>query len=90
MTVVDQAAIDRAGSDRRFAHLSFRPKDGTYLQGHASGRIYQVTGGVARWVTSWTQVGGPKPYVVVDQAAIDNAGPAAAPRWSHLAGSGVL
>ena len=68
-------------------HLHNGPVVGSIERGSA---IYQVEGGVARWVTSWTQVGGRKPYVVVDQAAIDKAGTTSAVRWSHLAGRGTL
>ena len=38
--------------------------------------------GVATYVPSWTPYGGPKPSIVIDQAALDNAGLGGV--WNHL------
>ena len=89
-TTVDQNAIDRAGSGGRYNHLSYRPVDGSYLRGTTSKRVYQMKGGVAYLVRSWTQVGGTKPTTAVDQVAIDKAGTTSPIRWTHIRGKSVL
>jgi hypothetical protein len=61
-------------SQTQFDSLPDRPEDGTFLQSGSTGLIWRVVAGVATWVRSWTPYGGPKPTVVVDQAALDNAG----------------
>jgi surface antigen len=48
--------------------------DGLFVQGSVRGDIYRVTGGAPLYVASWTSVGGAKPYVRIDQRAIDAAG----------------
>lgn len=80
-TVVDQYAIDRAGSDPH-SHLNTYPSDGTFISGAQSGRVYRVENGIPTYVPSWTPYGGPQPTVVVDQAAIDHAGDPAP--YNHL------
>jgi hypothetical protein len=70
-------------SPSQFASLPARPREGTFLQSGATGRIWRVVKGVATYVPSWTPYGGPKPAVVIDQAALDNAGTGSV--WNHLA-----
>jgi hypothetical protein len=89
-TTVDQNAIDRAGSGGRYNHLAYRPVDGSYLRGTTSKRVYQVKGGVAHFVRSWTQVSGTKPTTYVDQASIDKAGTTSPLKWTHVRGKAVL
>lgn len=85
--VVDQVAIDKAGSSTRYNHLRHKPVDGAYLRGKTTGRIYYMKAGVAHLVTSWTQVGGVKPTTIVDQVAVDMAGTKTPVKWSHIAGT---
>jgi surface antigen len=80
---VDQAALDNAGAGGAWNHASFVPADHTFITGNQTGQVYQVLGGVPYYVSSWAQVGGPKPTVGLDQGAIDNAG--AGGLWNHLA-----
>lgn len=54
------------------AQLPKYPKDGTVIKPGTSATISIVAGGMAFKVSSWSNVGGPKPYVIVDQWAIDN------------------
>ena len=61
-------------SQTQFDSLPDRPADGTFLQSGATGLIWRVVKGVATFVPSWAPYGGPKPTIVVDQAALDNAG----------------
>jgi hypothetical protein len=61
-------------SQTQFDSLPDRPADGTFMQSGATGLIWRISKGVATWVRSWTPYGGPKPTIVVDQAALDNAG----------------
>jgi hypothetical protein len=61
-------------SQTQFDSLPDRPENGTFLQSGATGRIWRIVNGVAAYVPSWAPYGGPKPTVVVDQAALDNAG----------------
>ncbi len=84
--VVDQLAIDRAGLTRASGHLAHAPVDGSYIRSKGTGKIYRVMGGVADQLSSWTEVGGTKPYVYVDQAALDKAGITSPVKWSHLRG----
>ncbi len=76
-----------AGADavarRQFDSLPNLPREGTFLQSGATGRIWRVVKGVATYVPSWTPYGGPQPSIVIDQAALDNAGTGGV--WNHLA-----
>ena len=69
-------------SPTQFASLPQLPKTGTFLQSGATGRIWRVAKGIATYVPSWTPYGGPKPSIVIDQAALDNAGLGGV--WNHL------
>ena len=69
-------------SQSQFDSLPDRPRDGTFLQSGATGRIWRVVKGVATYVPSWAPYGGPQPSVVVDQAALDNAGTGGV--WNRL------
>ncbi len=69
-------------SQSQFNSLPDRPRDGTFLQSGATGRIWRVVKGVASYVPSWTPYSGPQPSVVVDQAALDNAGTGGV--WNRL------
>jgi hypothetical protein len=69
-------------SPTQFDSLPDRPKSGTFLQGGATGWVYRVANGVASYVPSWAPYGGPRPTVVVDQAALDNAGTGGV--WNRL------
>jgi surface antigen len=80
---VDQVAIDKAGSGGRFNHLSYRPRDGAYLRGASTGKVYAMDGGVAHLVRGWLPVGASS-AVNVDQAALDRAGTSTALRWTHV------
>jgi hypothetical protein len=70
-------------STTQFDSLPNRPREGTFLQSGVTGRIWRVVKGVATYVPSWTPYGGPRPTVVIDQAALDNAGTGG--YWNHLA-----
>jgi hypothetical protein len=61
-------------SQTQFDSLPDRPEDGTFLSSGATGLIWRTVKGVATFVPSWAPYGGPKPTIVVDQAALDNAG----------------
>ncbi len=65
-----------------WAALPTRPKDGTFLQDPVSHYVFRVTGGAPILQLNWGAVGGPKPAVVVDPAALTRAGQAAP--WNHL------
>lgn len=80
--VVDQVAIDLAGSGGRWNHLAALPPDGTFIRGAQRGETYQIAGGAPVFVSSWAAVGGTRPVVVVDQVAIDRAGSSA--HFKHL------
>ena len=77
---IDHAAIDNADGGVPWNHLRKYPVDGTFVA--AAGYVYRIAGGAPLYVSSWTAVGGEKPVVVVDHAAIDRAdGPKP---WNHL------
>jgi surface antigen len=71
-----------------WAHLRYYPLTGTYLTTGAADslKIYQVTSGVADPVADWAAVGGVKPSVQVDPAAISKAGATKTSAWGHLVG----
>ena len=85
--LVDQLAIDRAGSGGKYNHLAFRPLDGSYVKAVSTGTVYAMKGGVAHALTSWTQVGGPKPTIGVDHVAIAKAGVTSPIKWTHVKGT---
>lgn len=82
---VDQVAIDLAGTAARHSHLRHKPVTGAYLQAHTTKRVYKMSGGIAYYVSSWTQVGGPKPVTWVDQEAVTRAGTPSPTKWTHIA-----
>src|SRR5450631_983143 len=87
--VVDQGALDSAaGRSGAFSHALLAPADGTFVTGVPSGRVFQVSSGVATWVSNWTPYGGPKPTVAVNDAALDHAG--AATPWQHLVSAAAI
>lgn len=87
---VDQVAIDKAGSGAKWNHLLHKPRDGAYIRGRTTGRVYYMKSGVAHHVSSWAQVGGVKPTTNVDQVAIDMAGTRNPVKWSHIADKAKL
>jgi hypothetical protein len=74
-----------------FAHLTRRPAEGTYLLAAQDNMTYRVTAGVARYVASSPSTGlpgasgGQSAAVVIDRAAVDNAGLPGS--WSRLRSS---
>lgn len=68
-------------SDAQFAALPRYPRDGTFLDASGGG-VFIVAGGAPLYLSNWAAVGGPKPGVAVDEAAIDNAGGGVP--WDHL------
>lgn len=68
-------------TDSQFAALRTYPADGTFVTVNA-GYVYRFAGGAPMYVSSWNAVGGPHSTILVDQAAIDNAGNAAP--WDHV------
>jgi surface antigen len=84
VSTVDQAVIDRAMSSSSYTALNYSPST-SYLQAiDSSGTAfyYKLVGPTAYRFTSWTQVGGPKPYVRLGIAALNRAGGTGT--WSHL------
>ncbi|SDP04227.1 Cysteine-rich secretory protein family protein [Nakamurella panacisegetis] len=71
---VDPAAVAKAGQAGWYSHLRWQPADNTLIKGGSAPKIYRVMGGKATWLTSWSLVGGPKPFTVVDPKAITLAG----------------
>lgn len=69
---VDDWAIDNAGHP--LSHLLARPKDGAFLVGRPSGRVFTIAGGAPVYVSSWDNIGGARPVAEVDDYSIDNAG----------------
>ncbi len=81
-TIVDPAAVSRAGSGGVWNHLRAVPADGTFVRGGGDGTVFRVAGGAPIVVTRWSAVGGTKPFVLIDSAAIENAGTGGG--WDHL------
>lgn len=68
-------------TDAQFAALGQYPADGTFLDA-SDGSVFIVAGGAPLYLSNWAAVGGPKPGVGIDKAAVDNAG--AGVPWDHL------
>ncbi|WP_111765673.1 hypothetical protein [Nakamurella deserti] len=79
-TVVDPAAVRRAGEGGRWSHLTAVPADGTLLQNGSE--IFVVAGGAPLYVSDYAPIGGYRPAVPVDPAALNAAGQPAP--WDHL------
>jgi surface antigen len=58
----------------KFDTLAKVPKNGTYIRGESTGHVYSVAHGAPIHVATWAGVGGEKPTIGVDDAAISNAG----------------
>ena len=72
----------RSISAAAFQALPLTPKDGTYIRAAAGGGVYKMALGAPMHVKSWAGVGGEKPHLNVDDAAISKAGGAGV--FSHL------
>jgi lysozyme len=79
---IDAWDILHAGGSGPYSHLSSMVRDGTFVKGAETGQVYEVAGGAPLFVSTWSTFGGIQPYVVVNQAAIENAG--AGGWWDHL------
>lgn len=77
---VDPAAVARAGGSGPWSHLSAVPADGTLLQNGSE--IFVVAGGSPLYVSDYAPLGGYRPAVPVDPAALNNAGQPGV--WSSL------
>ena len=83
---IDPLALNNAGIGGAWNHLRFYPADGTLLQaGGAGSAVYLVAGGGPTYVSSYAAIGGFRPAVQVDPAAIANGG--APGQWAHLLGT---
>ena len=80
--IIDEQAIARAGSPGVWAHLLYRPADGSYLRASGSNQVFRVIAGAPTYVQNWANFGGGKPSTLVDAAAISGAGRPGA--WTHL------
>ena len=69
-------------SQATFDALRPSPADSTFILGAQRGEVYRIAGGAPIYVSTWSAFGGAQPVMVVDQAAIDNAG--AGGVWNHL------
>tara|TARA_B100001245_G_scaffold90941_1_gene65802 strand:+ start:5699 stop:7171 length:1473 start_codon:yes stop_codon:yes gene_type:complete len=50
------------------------PVNGTYVKEYGNQTIYTVAGGFGAKVSSWTAVGGEKPFVIIPQNGLENSG----------------
>ncbi|MET3808754.1 uncharacterized protein YkwD [Nakamurella sp. UYEF19] len=81
-TDVDPLAISYAGSSGNWSHLRAYPVDGTFVRTTSDGAVYRMSGGAPLWVSSWAAIGGVKPAIAIDAAAVSHGGMAGV--WSHL------
>jgi surface antigen len=66
---VDQWDLDNITNPA--AHLNPVPANGTIL-GASGGGVFIVAGGAPLYLSNWAAIGGPQPYVPIDQWDIDN------------------
>ena len=78
--LVNQAAIEHAGSGGSYDHLRFVPADGTALMDGTTGQLYQVAAGHPTPADATTL--GATPFTLVGDSAIVNAGGTGV--WAHL------
>ncbi|MEP9384613.1 CHAP domain-containing protein [Nocardioides sp. KR10-350] len=62
--------------------LRSTPKNGTFITGKPSNRVYVMAGGAPEYVSNWKNVGGQKPTIAVDDSAISHA--SGSGKYSHL------
>jgi surface antigen len=79
---VDINAIDRAGTGGRWNHLNAVPANGTIIKTVQRGEPYRISGGAPVAISSWSNIGGYRKPVYVDQLAVDKAGTAT--KFNHL------
>jgi len=79
---LDPAAADRAGSGGQYNHLRSYPADGTLLLDLGVKVIYEVAGGAPLRQSSWAAIGGVRPWVDLDPAALTGLGRGGI--WNHL------
>jgi surface antigen len=84
VVVVDQLAIDKAGTSTQFNHLRFRPQDGTILSASPTASSFRVSAGAP--VPTQLTVGAQG----VDKVAIQHAGDTRSLKWTHLAKAPTL
>lgn len=78
---IDPVAIDRADGASPWNHLRRYPVNASLVR--AGTHVYRMAGGSPQYVSSWTAIGGQKPAVRIDPAAIGNAHLTVAP-WGHV------
>jgi surface antigen len=74
-------------SAKQWAALPRIPRDGTFITGATSKRVYRIVGGAPIYIGNWNSVGGIQPTVVVPDATIANAvkvQPATPNHYDHL------
>ncbi len=82
-STVDPAAVANSGGVNQWSHLNGTPADGTLLQAGAPGAaIYVAAGGAPIYLASFADIGGSRPAVVIDAAAIDDADNGG--KWNHV------
>ncbi len=79
-SVVDPAAVRTAGGPAEWSHLADTPGDGTLLQ--AGTDVFVAAGGAPVYLVDFADVGGFRPPVRIDPAAVDRAG--TEDRWRHV------
>jgi len=62
-----------------WAHLRPYPENGTLLAASGGG-VFEIAGGAPMFVSSWSAIGGERPYVRVDEWDIENI----SNPWAHL------
>ncbi len=79
---IDDSDIVHAGAAGPYSHLSTTVRDGTFVRTVETGQVYEVAGGAPVFVSTWSTFGGSQPYVLVNQAAVDQAGSGGI--WDHM------
>ena len=64
--VVDDFPLDRPDGASPLNHVRRYPLDGTFISNAADGRVYRVAGGAPLYVSSWANLGGPRPVTALD------------------------
>lgn len=79
---LDPASANLAGAGGQYHHLRSYPADGTLLLDLGAKVIYEVAGGAPLRQSSWAAIGGVRPWVNLDPAALTGLGRGGI--WNHL------
>jgi hypothetical protein len=81
---IDSADVANAGAGYPWHAIASSPSSLTQsFVRTESGRVFEIADGTPLYVTSWMAFGGPRPTILIDEAAVTRAGQAGVWRFLH-------